>query len=83
MKPQLVEVSWLDACVRLRSTSFKKAKKAGQLYPRRTVGFLAHKGKKKIVLAWTFDDGKASDGGGFDDLYTIPRKWVQKIRRLK
>jgi len=96
--PPHVEVHWRDACLRSTAVPLSQWGTVARLSDRRTAGYLVHdcaeadKGEGKecptcpepvLVLAMTCDppDGEHEEPQ-IDDLYTIPRAWVRRVRYL-
>ena len=84
MTPPIVEVTWLDACVRLSSKPLSRAHDI-DFMERKTVGYLVKRNHKgKLVLAFTFDKQEDDDDEpSVDDRYVIPARWVQRVKVLR
>lgn len=84
MMPKLVEVTWLDACLRTSGCPLSKVADEARLSLRTTVGYLVLKTRDRIVVAMTYDKAeKSEDEDHVDDLYTIPRGWVKSIKERR
>lgn len=86
-----VVVTWRDACLRTVCVPLSSALKEARLAERTTTGFLIHDctsggcqcAEPVVVLAMTYDPPDSpSAEAEVDDLYTIPRQWVQSVRYL-
>lgn len=82
MKPALVEVEWMDACLRTVNVPLSKVTEEAKLSRRKTAGYLVHQDDDITVLAITFDPAEGDEEDHADDLYTIPTGWVKAIRHI-
>lgn len=71
----VVEVTWYDA-ISMRGWRDKATYAKQKAAPCRTVGYIIKKTKREMVLAQT------QGGDEINGSMTIPRDWVQKIRKL-
>ena len=84
----VVEVEWIDAVNRLESCLLSEVKTSPHtfLVRRKTVGYLAHKDRHRIVLAKDFDAPSTNDGEQEPTVGTftiIPRTWVRTITTIR
>lgn len=73
----LVEVMWTDAAVWSGWRALDEVKTLNTL-PVKTTGWLMPSAKGQLTLLPT-----VSKDNGIADVWVIPTKWVQKVRRLK
>ncbi len=75
---KVVEITWVDACTSDKWRSRKEYLRITKPLAIKTVGYLIKKNKKCVAVVQS--QGANDD---YSDSMTIPRDWVQKIRRLK
>lgn len=73
-----VEVSWVDTTGHSGWQSVDEALNRAPVLMH-TLGYLIDKNEKFIKLVRSVED----DGHDVGDVFTIPRDWVQRMRRLK
>jgi hypothetical protein len=82
LKPQLVEVDWIDSCAHSGWRSFVDARDDSLPSSCRSIGYMLRRDAKVLVLAQSID---ATDEGDerFADVLAIPAAVVRRVRRLK
>mgnify|MGYP001595893977 CR=1 FL=1 len=78
MKPRAVYVEWADAHSRNAWEHYRPHREMALRV--RSVAWLIHRDKKRIVLSHSMDANKRPR---FMDVLTIPRSAVRKIKRIR
>jgi len=77
-KAYKVEISWVDATGHTGWQSVDEAMDR-RLVLMHTLGYLIDSNDKFVKMVRSVEDG----GNDVGDVFTIPRDWVQRIKRLK
>lgn len=88
-----VEVTWRDAYLQTEAVALANVMDKARLTTRKTTGYLCHDcvtlgctaelHEPVVVIAMTSDEKETTEGEDqVDDIYTIPRPWVTKLRYL-
>ncbi len=76
-KTKLAQVDWIDACSSGRWEEDKESEKRS-LGRIRTVGYILHRDKQRIILAQSKDSAESNS-----DRILIPTSCVKRLRYLK
>lgn len=86
MRLPIVEVEWVDAITRMESCAVSDVADfwASNLRHRKTVGYLVHQDKKRVVLASDFDEPEQDESQpSVCTLTVLPTGWVAKVTVIR
>lgn len=78
MKPQLVEVTWIDSSFHRGWGSLDEKSKGMTVAKCRTVGYLLSRDRETLKIAQSLGDADSAADG-----IAIPRVAVKRVRRLR
>jgi len=79
MKPQLVEIEWLDARTYYERMKWSDIPARAKLSLQKTSGYLVHEDAERTIVAHTYDDEDEETEG--IDITVVPSGWIKSIKR--